>query len=167
MSLHRRFWPGTLSLSVWMLLCTIRWPNHTNTNPIYPCAKVSNPLSAICNNDDYNRSTRLLAQTTLRFVPYISSLACVPVTSWVQECARHKEPVRDLIRQGEHCRCHAPQPGEIVTESRLRNNYHILGGGHWPMGCPCGQGWDKGCSPPTTDAESNGCWGRGHKGCSC
>ena len=29
--------------------------------------QVSNPLSAICNNDDYNRSTRLLAQTTLRF----------------------------------------------------------------------------------------------------
>ena len=28
--------------------------------------QVSNPLSAICNNDDYNRSTRLLAQTTLR-----------------------------------------------------------------------------------------------------
>jgi len=30
--------------------------------------QVSNPLSAICNNDDYNRSTRLLAQTTLRNV---------------------------------------------------------------------------------------------------
>ena len=29
--------------------------------------KVSNPLSAICNNDDYNRSTRLLAATTLRY----------------------------------------------------------------------------------------------------
>lgn len=28
--------------------------------------QVSNPLSAICNNDDYNRSTRLLAATTLR-----------------------------------------------------------------------------------------------------
>ena len=28
--------------------------------------EVSNPLSAICNNDDYNRSTRLLAATTLR-----------------------------------------------------------------------------------------------------
>merc|ERR1712227_423577 len=30
--------------------------------------QVSNPLSAICNNDDFNRSTRLLAQTTLRNV---------------------------------------------------------------------------------------------------
>jgi len=30
--------------------------------------QVSNPLSAICNNDDYNRSTRLLAATTLRNV---------------------------------------------------------------------------------------------------
>ena len=30
------------------------------------CLQVSNPLSAICNNDDYNRSTRLLAATTLR-----------------------------------------------------------------------------------------------------
>ena len=29
---------------------------------------MSNPLSAICNNDDYNRSTRLLAATTLRNV---------------------------------------------------------------------------------------------------
>ena len=29
--------------------------------------QVSNPLAAICNNDDYNRSTRLLAATTLRF----------------------------------------------------------------------------------------------------
>ena len=28
--------------------------------------QVSNPLCAICNNDDFNRSTRLLAQTTLR-----------------------------------------------------------------------------------------------------
>jgi erythrocyte band 7 integral membrane protein len=28
--------------------------------------QVSNPLAAICNNDDYNRSTRLLAATTLR-----------------------------------------------------------------------------------------------------
>jgi len=28
--------------------------------------QVSNPLRAICNNDDYNRSTRLLAATTLR-----------------------------------------------------------------------------------------------------
>jgi len=28
--------------------------------------QVSNPLSAVCNNDDYNRSTRLLAATTLR-----------------------------------------------------------------------------------------------------
>merc|ERR1712001_445863 len=28
--------------------------------------QVSNPLNAICNNDDYNRSTRLLAATTLR-----------------------------------------------------------------------------------------------------
>ena len=28
--------------------------------------KVSNPLSAICNNENYNRSTRLLAATTLR-----------------------------------------------------------------------------------------------------
>ena len=31
-------------------------------------AQVSNPLAAICNNDDYNRSTRLLAATTLRNV---------------------------------------------------------------------------------------------------
>ena len=31
-------------------------------------AQVSNPLSAVCNNDDYNRSTRLLAATTLRNV---------------------------------------------------------------------------------------------------
>ena len=31
-------------------------------------SQVSNPLSAICNNDDYNRSTRLLAATTLRNV---------------------------------------------------------------------------------------------------
>jgi len=30
--------------------------------------QVSNPLAAICNNDDYNRSTRLLAATTLRNV---------------------------------------------------------------------------------------------------
>jgi len=30
--------------------------------------QVSNPLSAVCNNDDFNRSTRLLAQTTLRNV---------------------------------------------------------------------------------------------------
>ena len=30
--------------------------------------QVSNPLAAVCNNDDYNRSTRLLAATTLRFV---------------------------------------------------------------------------------------------------
>jgi len=30
--------------------------------------QVSNPLSAVCNNDDYSRSTRLLAQTTLRNV---------------------------------------------------------------------------------------------------
>jgi len=30
--------------------------------------QVSNPLSAVCNNDDYNRSTRLLAATTLRNV---------------------------------------------------------------------------------------------------
>jgi len=30
--------------------------------------QVSNPLAAICNNDDYNRSTRLLASTTLRNV---------------------------------------------------------------------------------------------------
>ena len=29
---------------------------------------MSNPLSAVCNNDDYNRSTRLLAATTLRNV---------------------------------------------------------------------------------------------------
>ena len=29
--------------------------------------QVSNPLSAVCNNDDYNRSTRLLAATTLRY----------------------------------------------------------------------------------------------------
>ena len=29
--------------------------------------QVSNPLAAICNNDDYNRSTRLLAEITLRF----------------------------------------------------------------------------------------------------
>ena len=29
--------------------------------------QVSNPLAAICNNDDYNRSTRLLAATTLRY----------------------------------------------------------------------------------------------------
>ena len=28
--------------------------------------QVSNPLAAVCNNDDYNRSTRLLAATTLR-----------------------------------------------------------------------------------------------------
>ena len=32
------------------------------------CLQVSNPLSAVCNNDDYNRSTRLLAATTLRNV---------------------------------------------------------------------------------------------------
>ena len=37
--------------------------------------QVSNPLSAICNNDDYNRSTRLLAQTTLRFEWKMSRLA--------------------------------------------------------------------------------------------
>jgi erythrocyte band 7 integral membrane protein len=30
--------------------------------------QVSNPLAAVCNNDDYNRSTRLLAATTLRNV---------------------------------------------------------------------------------------------------
>jgi len=30
--------------------------------------QVSNPLAAICNNDNYNRSTRLLAATTLRNV---------------------------------------------------------------------------------------------------
>merc|ERR1711872_27871 len=30
--------------------------------------QVSNPLAAICNNDDFNRSTRLLAATTLRNV---------------------------------------------------------------------------------------------------
>jgi erythrocyte band 7 integral membrane protein len=30
--------------------------------------QVSNPLAAVCNNDDYNRSTRLLAATTLRYV---------------------------------------------------------------------------------------------------
>ena len=30
--------------------------------------QVSNPLAAICNNDDYNRSTRLLAATTLRYL---------------------------------------------------------------------------------------------------
>ena len=29
---------------------------------------MSNPLAAICNNDNYNRSTRLLAATTLRNV---------------------------------------------------------------------------------------------------
>merc|ERR1719402_1612194 len=28
--------------------------------------QVSNPLAAVCNNDDYNRSTRLLAAVTLR-----------------------------------------------------------------------------------------------------
>ena len=33
---------------------------------IFYLYQVSNPLSAICNNDDYNRSTRLLAATTLR-----------------------------------------------------------------------------------------------------
>ena len=35
---------------------------------VYAYAQVSNPLAAICNNDDYNRSTRLLAATTLRNV---------------------------------------------------------------------------------------------------
>jgi len=30
--------------------------------------QVSNPVAAVCNNDDYNRSTRLLAATTLRNV---------------------------------------------------------------------------------------------------
>merc|ERR1719233_1006376 len=30
--------------------------------------QVSNPLAAVCNNEDYNRSTRLLAATTLRNV---------------------------------------------------------------------------------------------------
>ena len=37
--------------------------------------QVSNPLAAVCNNVDYNRSTRLLAATTLRFV----FLALVPL----------------------------------------------------------------------------------------
>jgi len=37
--------------------------------------QVSNPLSAICNNDDYNRSTRLLAATTLRNVLGTRNLA--------------------------------------------------------------------------------------------
>ena len=37
--------------------------------------KVSNPLSAICNNDDYNRSTRLLAATTLRYSQEGSSIS--------------------------------------------------------------------------------------------
>ena len=35
---------------------------------------MSNPLSAVCNNDDYNRSTRLLAATTLRNVLGTKSL---------------------------------------------------------------------------------------------
>jgi len=37
--------------------------------------QVSNPLAAICNNDDYNRSTRLLAATTLRNVLGTRNLA--------------------------------------------------------------------------------------------
>eukprot|EP00088_Acartia_fossae_P029872 TRINITY_DN3080_c0_g1_i4.p1 TRINITY_DN3080_c0_g1~~TRINITY_DN3080_c0_g1_i4.p1 ORF type:complete len:299 (+),score=94.80 TRINITY_DN3080_c0_g1_i4:97-993(+) len=37
--------------------------------------QVSNPLAAICNNDDYNRSTRLLAATTLRNVLGTKNLA--------------------------------------------------------------------------------------------
>ena len=38
--------------------------------------QVSNPLAAICNNDDYNRSTRLLAATTLRNVLGTKVLLC-------------------------------------------------------------------------------------------
>lgn len=37
--------------------------------------QVSNPLAAVCNNDDYNRSTRLLAATTLRNVLGTKNLA--------------------------------------------------------------------------------------------
>merc|ERR1719402_795761 len=37
--------------------------------------QVSNPLAAVCNNDDYNRSTRLLAATTLRNILGTRNLA--------------------------------------------------------------------------------------------
>jgi len=40
----------------------------TNQWAVHTPGQVSNPLAAICNNDDYNRSTRLLAATTLRNV---------------------------------------------------------------------------------------------------
>ena len=45
--------------TTWIILTKSEWLEK---------AQVSNPLAAICNNDDYNRSTRLLAATTLRNV---------------------------------------------------------------------------------------------------
>ena len=51
------------------------------------CLQVSNPLAAICNNDDYNRSTRLLAATTLRWLDFIYRLWSILRYSCFQECS--------------------------------------------------------------------------------
>ena len=45
--------------------------------------QVSNPLAAICNNDDYNRSTRLLAATTLRYLKKLIRSRLSKYFTWV------------------------------------------------------------------------------------
>ena len=45
--------------------------------------QVSNPLAAICNNDDYNRSTRLLAATTLRYLKKLIRSRLSKYLTWV------------------------------------------------------------------------------------
>ena len=54
-------------------------------------AQVSNPLSAVCNNDDYNRSTRLLAATTLRNVLGTRNLS---------EILSDREAIADTMHHG-------------------------------------------------------------------
>jgi len=53
--------------------------------------QVSNPLSAVCNNDDYNRSTRLLAATTLRNVLGTRNLS---------EILSDREAIADTMHHG-------------------------------------------------------------------
>ena len=52
---------------------------------------MSNPLSAVCNNDDYNRSTRLLAATTLRNVLGTRNLS---------EILSDREAIADTMHHG-------------------------------------------------------------------
>ena len=69
--------------------------------------QVSNPLAAVCNNVDYNRSTRLLAATTLRF-GFLSTEHLV-FTMYLgmflapRICQKFSQSVNQLVTQCTEC----------------------------------------------------------------